>query len=508
MATSNTRQDRLLTWFHRKRQYVHRFLHIWKLKKYKQNATPKKPAPYAPELDVPSPRSDAALDEEHESGKHTLHHEPSAAPSCAGIQLPVPTATVPAVVPHSLTITADPSRDSHHWVPQLNPNDNNLRHSLLADILFALGDTHYSCVINTALWNTRVWTGHTATFVRAAQTQAHALIAQRMIWGEAGPSPKDDSSWHSTLSELLLAHTCNWVPDAGNGNALEKTQEIVRGVVLNDGQEGDRLRMLSPRGPHLDLQAYIFLRSTLTRYNSEHRGREIDTPGLLQQFLKQQRALLCGQEIGSFPDISCLPSCLKWCTEALGENLTVPPGIRGTVKDPAAAPHAVLCTLLLLRTGLPLPSSPSPEAATRQIEPEMAWEDIASTQLGISGTELLSTVVCMIMAALPKQDLVFDELLLNRALAGAKSLSALSPGDLVGRFLNQVWATNRQLMAATAEEQESLPRTSRVTAELLEPFRRFAAESLGVDGLPMLEQGIVVYPIVLADPAQDMSLNS
>ena len=484
---------------------MHRFLHVWNLKKYKQNTTPRKPAPCAPALDVPSPHSNVAPDGEHDPGKHTLHHEPFAAPFCAVVQLPVQTTTVPALVSAAQTNTASPLREPRAWIPQLDSGDASRRHTLLADILFALGDSYYSFVINAALWNSGTWNGRTAACVRTAQTRDHVLIAQRMVRADAGVSSGDDSPWVSVLLDLLLAHLCTWDTDVEN--AGEKTEKIVRSIVFSDGQSGDRLRMLSPRWPHLDIPAYIFLRSTLMRYNSEHGGTEVDTQRVLRQFLNQQPAYLCGLETVSFASINCLPSCLKWCMEALHRNTTLPLDIPGTVESPAAGTYAVLCTLWHLWIRRHLSSSPPSEIATlpQHPEPQTAWEDNAHSQLGISATELLGTVVCMIMAALPKEGLASDEHVLDRALAGANALNALSPKDLVERFLNQVWATNRQLLALPAEEQESQLQTSGITAEAIEPFRRFVAGSLGIDNLPMLEQGAAVYPIVLADPGQSIS---
>jgi hypothetical protein len=238
-----------------------------------------------------------------------------------------------------------------------------------------------------------------------------------------------------------------------------------------------------------------------------HGEGEVDIHRVLKQFLNQQPVFSCGLDTGPFLGIDGLSDCLAWCMEALRRNTTVSPGICGTVGSPAVEAHTVLCTLWHLWMGRRLPASPSSDFSTGlpDIDPSRVWEAKANPQFGISATELLSTVVYMIMAAVPKQDKHPNETVLDRALAGAHALDALSPEDLIHRFLDQVRATHWQPMALPAEEQESHPQTSGINAEAIGPFRSFAAKSLGIHDLPMLEQEAVVFPIVLADPGWSTS---
>ena len=77
----------------RKRQYVHRFLHVWGLKKYKQNIAPRS-APSLPTLDMPS----LEYDEEQKARQGVLHHEPPV-PRFAPDDMPPPPEQGPVAYP-------------------------------------------------------------------------------------------------------------------------------------------------------------------------------------------------------------------------------------------------------------------------------------------------------------------------------------------------------------------------------------------------------------------------
>jgi hypothetical protein len=105
-------------------------------------------------------------------------------------------------------------------------------------------------------------------------------------------------------------------------------------------------------------------------------------------------------------------------------------------------------------------------------------------------------MVCMIMAAAPQHTPV-----LARALAGANALSTLDilgPEGLLHRFLHQACTGNRRLVAQPQEERGYPVQSIGVDARMIEPFRQFAAGSLGIYDLPVLEEEAVLCDFVLA----------
>ncbi|KAK4155403.1 hypothetical protein C8A00DRAFT_31735 [Chaetomidium leptoderma] len=435
-----------------KRQYGNTIQVIWKISKYK-----KKPAPGESRPNVPPPNN-AVPAEEGSANRGTLSH------NC------------PAALP------GEPST----WVPRLDCADARARHLCLSETLLAFGDSRYSFVINSALWNHALWdeeslVAYSVACVRTAQTPADAKQARYMVHASTArlPGTDDENCWVTWLFDLLCAQTYVWGADVSNG--LDQIVAVIVELILEDDQGRDCLKRLVPRGPFLDIPVYILLRSALVWYNSEQVEGEIDIPAMMKQFLGQQPAFfpygLDYMETDPLLAIDCLSSCLTWCTVTL-ESCDSPPAVPGADGNPLTEVYIVLCTFW--QTWMSAP-----------------WAVNVMPQLGISAIELLSTMVCMIMSA-ATQSVNPSSPVLGRALAGAHALWNMSPRDFIDRFLGQVWATNRRLMALPDDAQGSHLQDNAVHAEMIEPFRRFVAQSLGIDDLPVLERGSLVYPMVLA----------
>lgn len=226
-------------------------------------------------------------------------------------------------------------------------------------------------------------------------------------------------------------------------------------------------------------------------------NEEFDIPGLIDQFICQQLAPR-GQERRVGPlSIECISWCLTWCIDMLRDPQTTPPGDLPPPHGKPAETYLVLCTLWRLWIAQdPTHLAPLP------------WADHCEPQLGIRPTELLSTVVCMIMAAIPQHVRYPNTPLLKKALAGARELDRLdrhnlhfgdpSSDTLLDRFLRQVWATNAPLLAQPGEGRQFHLRRGAVDARAFQPYVVFAGGVLGIPGLSVGEEA-VVYPIVLAE---------
>ncbi|KAK4125925.1 hypothetical protein N657DRAFT_569667 [Parathielavia appendiculata] len=386
------------------------------------------------------------------------------------------------------------------WVPQLSSADDRARHLWLADMLFVLGDFHHSFAINAALGPWENSHDYAVTCVRTAQAQAQAELARNLVKASLPFPAEQDDAWNTTLSEFLLAYTYDWGRDAEHG--LEQIARTVTDMVLEDAQGRDCLKELAPRGQFLDVLAYVLFRAGLVRYNQQqHQDGEIDTSEVLRQFLSQQPALQHGQDMKTDPllHINPISSCLGWCKETLKNNPDICRDITGGDDNPIAEAYTLLCALWSLWLGC-RPSSPMScraEAIGRYFTSVPAWAYNSKQQLGIAPTELLSTVVCMIMVAVPQLNKDIRQSLRERALASAHALEALRSEDLILRFLDQVWATNERLAFRADGPQGS--RHDAVYVEMVETARRFVAESLGIYNLPVLEHGTAVYPLILAD---------
>lgn len=483
----------------RRRQYVHRLSNTWNIKKYKKRTSPRS-----------TPGS------------------PAAAPP-APIQQPLPPNTTPAAAAAPLATTPAtepvPVDEPQSCYPDLSSADATRRHDWLAGALLALGDAYWSFVTNAALYEADRSASRVVDCVRTAQTPAQAGIACGMLAdnSEALRGQDGEDSWVSFFFDLLRAHMRDAARDPDDGGIVELEELLPAKIITRLGQGGELLQPpLAPRGPRLDVPAYLVLGWALMRYNSQcadsSQGDQLlDARRILGQFLDQQPAFAGVR--GPAPTdpllgIECLLECLRWCAEVLEMAPGLAREVRGAVSDRHYTEvYAVLCTLwrALLATSLCPPGSPLEadiDGGSDLVSPAN-WADDAKWQLGISAAELLATVVCMIMAAAPQEQQqqqqqqegmplsTTSDPVLTRALVGARALELADSQDLIRRFLVQVLSANLPRMAGAAAPAGA--------AEAIQPFRAFVARSLGVDDrLPALEPDAVVYPLVPADPGRQL----
>jgi hypothetical protein len=381
-------------------------------------------------------------------------------------------------------------------------------------MLLALGDAQSSFAINSLLYDeTNPSTADVVACARTARTEAQATIARNMLAASIEDLlDRNENSWAVFVFDLLLAGTYDQRTDT-NKNGIGQIEQTILGTIDDDDQRGMHIKRLAPRGPLLDILAYLLLSSSLMRYNQctdyYCNEEDIDVDRVLKQFIDQQLAFPSGLEqtqTDPLLEIDCLPSCLKWCISVLESNLVIPLDVRGIVGNQVTAVYTVLCTLWNVWLRFCLPSS---NAVTRNMDtvPSPEWADDATveSQLGISATELLATVVCMIMAEAPQQNADISDTILKRALAGARALAlkCLSSQDLIHRFLKQVRITNSPRMAGPGEEHVSLYGFVHAPADaaaMVRPFREFVAKSLQISDLPLREPGAVISTLALAEP--------
>ncbi|KAH6855803.1 hypothetical protein B0I37DRAFT_350942 [Chaetomium sp. MPI-CAGE-AT-0009] len=464
-----------------KRQLSNRLRETWGVRKYKTSSGPKRPTRDAVSRN-PRPPPPAAA------------HELLAQIAVPKIQLPSALAT-----PAPVAIQGSSSS-------QLASEDVKTRYLWLADILIAFRDAHHAFDINAALWKARPSSKHTLACISTAQYEPQLIVdAREMARRDAEPFLINgrSQSWAATFLDLLNAHTYDW--GTGTNNGLGQIAKIFDDIVEErdfHGHVQDHLVELTPRGPHLDVPAYTLLRPALAWHNSAYPDAPIDAPRVLSQFIAQHlSARRREKQVEATPnlDINCLPLCLHWCRAILGSHPDIPPEFYNADGDIAIETFTVLCVLLrpLLGNG-----PPSYRAVTRScttLSPN--WANSTEQELGIRPTQLLCTVACMIMAASIQQNMHAGQSLIERALTYANALNALEPGALLRRFLNQTSADNWRVRGQADAERGFPIWEYGVDARKMEPFRRFAATSLGIYDFPAIEEGVCVFELVaLAGP--------
>ncbi|KAK4240900.1 hypothetical protein C8A03DRAFT_12792 [Achaetomium macrosporum] len=486
------------------RQFGYRIREVWEVKRYKKDK--QKGPDGGPRRSQEQPaqgtqrRSAVASPEEHHPRCGDLPHRHPLSSPAAIREIQASNVAGPAALSPAPPATPGPIQRPLSYLAQLGSpdSDSRLRHRWLADMLLALGDAHHAFDIGAALWKAGQTNGaqpsqealvHIVSCVRTARTHAQAATCREMLNAIDIGVSRDEGSWRTTVKDFLCAQAYRCDTDARDG--LEQIENIISDIVEVD-QGSWRLKTLTRREElRFDVPAYILLSSALEWYNHcavpENQDQEVHVKAVLKQFIDQQPVFL------EEPDINfCLPLCLSWCIDVLKGDPTIPPiapDVVGTSIHCNYELYTVLCALWKIWLDSPLPpSSCSP-----------AWADDAESQLGITATQLLCTVVCMMMAAAPQQENIEDASipLSQKALAGASALDSLDRKELIRRFLAQVRATNQPLMGPPHEEHLHL-QNSAVEVSALNPFRVFIARSLRIEDLPALEEGAVVYPLVLA----------
>ncbi|KAH6632582.1 hypothetical protein F5144DRAFT_603321 [Chaetomium tenue] len=484
-----------------RRQLGHRIRKTWGFKKYKRGGSPETSLLEAQALCGGGSRRGTVPTNGAAVAGDAASRDPCPPPVVAGrdlLDVPPPVTRPPA------TLATPDLAAVQFSFSEAKPADVKTRYLWLADILVGFRDSRHAFDINEALWKETPSSKHTLACIGTAQYAIQLIVnAREMARHDAEPSLRDarSQSWVPTFMDLLNAHTYEW--GHGMENGLGQITRIFNGIIektiVHDIVQYSLVE-LTPRDINLDIPAYTLFRSALEWYNRENPATPIDTPPLLTQFIVQHLSAIRGPEqIGTALDldINCLPSCIRWCSAILGSNPHIPPEVCGADGDIPIETFAVLCVLWRPLLGSNLPSN---RVVTRSsATPFPDWATTTEKQLGIRPPQLLCTVVCMIMAAaIEQQNMLAEQSLWGRALAGANSLSALTSQDLLSRFLNQTCADNWRLKAQTDADRGFPIYRYEVDTQKMEPFRGFVATSLGIYDLPMLEQGVIFHELALA----------
>ncbi|GAB1316627.1 hypothetical protein MFIFM68171_06837 [Madurella fahalii] len=404
-------------------------------------------------------------------------------------------------------IRPSPAQERRPCHPRLNLGEAGVRQRLLAEILFAFGDVDGAFGVYTALHEKEDIAASIFDLARTLQSKEQAVHVRSRVNDNLSSWDLDPGTWSGFFIKMLLAHCNDWDPTAGV-NGLDPMSRLISKIVVEDDQGQDRLKRLTFRELPFDVPAYVLLDLALDRYNQcgADGESEIDDAEILEQFMDQQPAFSGGSlsmQSSTSRRIDCLVSCLNWCIEVLrygGLDTHVAIPVNDSTELDEA--YQVLCRLWYNMLF-------GPPAGQRSGSGDpLAWTNSAKTQLDISATELLTSVVCMIMSiVLDRETEASNHSLLERAWTAACDLRRLQPEELFLCFLNQVRATNLRLLALP-QDLESLPLPARdpakfsdeATATMIGNLREFAAEVLqSSNDLPPFKQGVTVFPLVLAE---------
>lgn len=433
-----------------RRQYVHRLGKIWGVRKY-QNAKTKAKERGEKQPQKPKKR-------------------------------PLPTPSPPPVRPIKTELQSEPLP----FNPPLADPVDRARALRLAEVLLALGDTHYSFLINAALHEWEPSVDRVVACARIVQTAEQADVARQMLDAHTGkPWAADDKSWERILFLVLSARCYDHPPFLDSG--LIQIEKVVLEIVGEDEEGRECLVDLGYREPRFDIRLYQFLSFTLERYNepTDEDERLLDVGRVLGQFRDKQLARAHERQGAVDPklrsepldELSCLTDMLDWCLTQLIKDQHVPVPLVGST---AGEVNQILCRLWTIWI----------HSSQDQLEEKI------HKQLGISPTELLSIVVGMMIAAGGQTDeLTFD--LRPRALKGAQILKGLKRKKLFEKFLRKVYSISLELMSPV--DDANAPGREATVAKSLNPFRTFVAKQLGIDDLPELPDGFNVSQLLIPD---------
>ncbi|KAK3374464.1 hypothetical protein B0T24DRAFT_594553 [Lasiosphaeria ovina] len=489
-----------------KRQYVHRIGTIWEVRKYKAGDAKKgtkKP------------------------GRKSTSPEGETKPSAAAVA-PVPATSLPAGSRRTVGLGLSDSQTARAttayvrdvkpgqlataqpYSPAMDSEEKRRLYHQVASFLAALGDGKSCYQICALLYQAQTLQDHVPDEThldhvvacnQTQQTDKHSEEVLAMLQDNVDRLLDPDGSdvtWQTCFFDLLQAHAY----DRGHDEKAAIGQ-IIRFV--NKYLEPDLdLKILPGRGYPVDIQAYQYLSYSLIRYNDAihaAKGHDFaDTAAILGQFIGQQPAFATKNPLLS---MSCIGDCRAWCISVLECGPTIPSKIRHARADQVGATCQILCTLwhIWMSELFPRSLSHTRGGNSRRAYPPANWANDVKPQLGISPSELLTTVVCMIMTAapFPRDDHAAPDFI-EQALAGARGLDAVSPEDLIRRFLYQVRETSdRRLTTQVVDERDKDEVTEIAQArKIVAPFRNFIASAFGGIDLPALDKDAIVLPVVLA----------
>lgn len=366
----------------------------------------------------------------------------------------------------------------------MSPPGDPFWYSLLADLLYALGDSQIAFQIQAHLYKQHPEVSRAVTCARYAQVRNQVNDARIIIEEAINTSEADEYSSDKFLFGAQLAR--NWDQAGEKENAFEQFGDLLEKYIdLWTSQFHRSLVMekLRPDTPiyRLDVLAYIYLRHSIRCFNKDElnfqEGEEkLDENTILKQFLDQQ-------PVSDGNGLTCLRSCLTWCIGALGSSADPPEELKGIPGQPV---YQIVCFLLRLwLQDMKQPQQPP-------------WSIQAMEQLRISASELLIHVICMIMATPPRGMGTDDRhsTPFKIALGRANRLNNASSNDayLLDCFLSQIQQTADQRMAAR-EDIAPPPVNSNVFRAVREVLRTSLPE--GID-LPPAHNGYI-HPLVVGE---------
>ncbi|KAK4218528.1 hypothetical protein QBC37DRAFT_368768 [Rhypophila decipiens] len=443
-----------------KRQFIHRVMEKWKITKYNRKT-----------------------DDDHKT--IDTHVRPSKKPGKSESKGKQPQKGH-SIAQSSFAIQQEQSYvlyDDEQYIDPLlcdmSSQDVKYWYSLLADLLYALGDSQSAFQIRARLYQYYPDVLLAVACGRSAQAKFQIEAVRDIIEKAINKPDVRDDSWIKFLFGAQLARTWDQVGD--KDNAFEQTAALVdKYLDLNTSQP----RQMATRGPELDIAAYIYLRHLILQYNKDDLNFEEGDPELkvdkfLENFLEHQPYRVFRRHI------SCLSSCLNWCIDMLEANSVLPGAMQNIPEDSL---YKIVC--LLWRTWT---------QGLQQSQRSPQWTAQAMEQLGISASELLTLVVCTIMATIPAaraKGQQYDSTVAD-AIRRANKLRDSGDTTLLDRFLVQVQRSADQRMAAR-DEVVYLVRSAK-----FQPVRNFIATCVPeIIKLPVAHSGFI-YPLLVTDPVHE-----
>ncbi|KAK0617685.1 hypothetical protein B0T14DRAFT_525681 [Immersiella caudata] len=331
---------------------------------------------------------------------------------------------VPVTAPsHSQAPLITRPSQSEHW--------RETRLLLLADIFFACGDPSawrlYSTLSQETSTKDQGPLSRLIACIRASQTPRDLEISREYLQDQVDAvlSEADDNSSLDALVDLMAARTYDdgkETPDA----LRQIEQMILRITEEEDRGGGARLKDLQPRkGITFDVPLYLFMAYAIARWNEESDarkdGQHLDTEALLRQFVQQQLQV----ESSNMPGPYDIPSLIE--NQKQHETFKLELRDVGALALTERLPSLFGCREFFLEIALRIRtrqgswmlqhSSPvyqllstlwqawmelSGVIPTTEWWPEsrlsVEWAQHAERELGISGAEVLATMVSMTMA--------------------------------------------------------------------------------------------------------------
>lgn len=499
---------------HSKRQYIHRIGQKWGVGKYnkagaaavddgvesgqgrrprkkatpRSSQTPQATEPSSTPVSAPAPATAPVIrsrPSEQPQPRSTNPRVSDPQPPSRQVQ-PPQQSTFKSFTPRAHIHNTEQPQNIERFLPDLDATNAELWYKPLADILHSLGDCLSAFQILVALYSRQPELSLAILCARTAHTRDQVAHVQYIIESAINMPPvsgevPEEKSWTKFLLGAQSAHY--WGQTSNETNRSEQFGQLVEDYI--DIWESEIRQPFTPRSPtlKLDITVYRYLYRALLYFDADPNNFTMEEPGLdidkiLGQFLGQQPA---GPSLGRsnpLSEISCVYGCLRWCIGMLRHDHR--PEILNTT---GRSEYSIACMLWCVWM-----QNQGTVAAN--------WSNDTMAQLDMSPSELLVTVVCMIMATEPDHGHTRSGPapgIIRDALSRANTLAETSPRELLDRFLHQIRETSEQRMA-----------TSPPYLDLSEfiPFRNIIS-SCGVPvfiHLPRIPDGPVIHPLTLADP--------